>query len=267
MYADDLQIYSFSAKNDSSVLLDRINTDLALIFAWSKSNGMLLNASKSFALPLCRGQLPEFGHVYLGHDIVCQVSQVINLGFTFDVKMSWEAHVNTMCGKIIGALRSLRPSYFLPISLKIMLFKSLILPFFNYGDIILLMTSQESKEKLRKALNMCIRFVYNLSMRDHVSHLQASLIGCPFDKYYDFRSNLYMYRLINNCEPLYLFENLISSSRSQVNRYIPHTNRSSFFNSSFFVRGILLWNSLPFWLRNSRSFFTFRKELKIYYNS
>ena len=267
MYADDIQLYNFSCKNESSLLMGQINTDLASILAWSKSNGMFLNASKSFTLPLCRGQLPEIGQIFLGQDIVKQVNQVQNLGFTFDIKMSWVAHVNAMCGKITAALRSLRPSFFLPISTKLMLFKSLILPFFNYGDIILLMMSQESKNLLRKTLNMCVRFIYGLNSGDHVSHLHSTLLGCPFDKYYEFRSNLFMYRLTKNCEPAYLYDHLCSSSRTQVNRFIPHINRTSFFNASFFVRGISIWNSLPYGLRNSRNFESFRRELKIFYNS
>ena len=181
--------------------------------------------------------------------------------------MSWVAHVNAMCGKITAALRSLRPLFFLPISTKLMLFKSLILPFFNYGDIILLMMSQESKHLLRKTLNMCVRFIYGLNSGDHVSHLHSTLLGCPFDKYYEFRSNLFMYRLTKNCEPAYLYDHLCSSSRTQVNRFIPHINRTSFFNASFFVRGISIWNSLPYGLRNSRNFESFRRELKIFYNS
>ena len=227
---------------------------------------MLLNASKSYTLPLCRGQLIEHGQLFLGDDIINEVNTVKNLCFIFDIRMTWDAQVISMCGKIIGALRSLRPSYFLPVDTKIMLFKSLILPFFNYGDIILLMISQESKNKLRKVLNMCVRFIYNLSTRDHVSHLHSNLLGCPFDRYYEYRSNLFMYRLTRNCEPGYLYENLNSSGRV-VNRFIPHLNRTSFFNSSFFVRGVSVWNSLPVGLRNSRSFLAFRKELKIFYNS
>ena len=129
------------------------------------------------------------------------------------------------------------------------------------------MMSQESKNQLKKTLNMCVRFVYNLGLRDHVSHLHFFLLGCPFEKYYEYRSNLFMYRLIKNCEPGYLFENLNSSSRGQANRFIPHINRTSLFNSTFFVRGVSVWNSLPVGLRNSRSFMVFRRDLKIFYNS
>ena len=265
MYADDLQIYNFSDRCDNTRLLGEINSDLSSVLHWSKENGMLLNAKKSFALPLNRGAPLNLGQLFLGTETISYVDKTKNLGFIFDYKMSWDHHVAHMCSCIRNALRNLRPSYCLASSLKLKLFKSLVLPFFNYGDVILLMISERSRIELKKSLNMCIRFVFNLGPYDRVSHLQKEMLGCSFDFYYEYRSNIFMYKLIKNQSPTYLFENLVSGQRNL--RFIPHQNRTSFYNKSFFVRGISIWNSLPLRIRESRSLSIFCKELKVYYNS
>ena len=267
MYADDLQVYHFSDRENLSLLSAQINDDLSRIYTWSKNNGMLLNASKSYALPLSLSNPPVISQLWIGNDTIQFVNEIKNLGFVFDTKLSWDNHVRYICGCIKNCLRKLRPAYFFRVTLKLKLFKSLILPYFNYGDIILSMMSESSKRDLRKTLNMCIRFVYNLKYDEPVSHLQVNLLGCPFKSYYDFRSNIFFFRLIKSQSPAYLFENLYLSNRPQEHRYLTPRNRTALFNRSFFVHGVSVWNSLPRVLKEARTLAVFRRELKIHYNS
>ena len=129
------------------------------------------------------------------------------------------------------------------------------------------MASEESLGQLRRALHACVRFVYGLGPRDHVSHLQHALLGCPLSRFYEYRSNVFMYRLLRNRAPEHLYRQLIWSGRAHTLRLIPHRNRTTLFNRTFFVRGVLLWNSLPLRIRSSVSLSVFQRELKALDNS
>ena len=115
----------------------------------------------------------------------------------------------------------------------------------------------------------CIRFIYNLKLGDHVTHLKWELIGCPFSdcEYYKFRSNMFIKKLLITQEPGYLYEKLAFSNSSRTNRLIIPRSRTSFYNSSFFVQGVSIYNSLPNTIKVATSLVVFRRECLKFYNS
>ena len=268
MFADDIQIYCSANKTDVTVLCNQINTDLSSILQWSLANGLPLNVSKTNALFISRSSESSGSlNLNLGNEVINVVTSVSNLGFSFEKNLSWDSQVTATCGKIYGALRTLRRFSSLSQKMKLNLFKSLVLPFFNYGDVLFLSISEANKTKLNTALNDCIRFIYNLKLGDHVTHLQRELIGCPFSEYYKFRSNMFIKKLLITQEPGYLYEKLDFSNSSRTNRLIIPRNRTSFYNSSFFVQGVSIYNSLPNTIKEATSLVVFRKECLKFYNS
>ena len=268
MYADDIQIYHSGKGENISDLCEEINRDLSSILNWSENNALHLNASKTKAMLIQKSNLiPVIASLFVGSSQVEIVSSCTNLGFVFDSNMSWDNQVSATCGKIYGTLRALRRFHNLSQGMKLKLFKSLILPHFNYGDILMLSISETNRVKLNVALNDCIRFIYNLRLGDHVTHLQKNLIGCPFLNYFKYRSVLFMHKLILTREPGYLYDRLNISSFSRTCRLIVPINRTALYNASFFVRGVSVYNSLPSSLKAITSLSCFGKRCLIYFNS
>ena len=114
--------------------------------------------------------------------------------------------------------------------------------------------------RLKKALNDCVRFVYNLKLGDHVSHLQKNLLGCPILRYYDFRAVVFIHRLLLTRCPEYLYEKLTISESSRTRRLITPRNRTAFYNDALFVRGVRTYNSLPNEIKSIDSLNGFKKE-------
>ena len=268
LYADDLQVYHSSHFSKSLVLCDELNKDLSAIFTWSQVNGLSLNIDKTQAILISRtNSYFETRPLKLAGCTVRLAQSVVNLGFIIDKSLKWDKHVANLCGKVTGALQSLRRFHYLSQNMKLRLFKSLILPFFNYGDVLLFSMTSESRQRINKALNDCVRFVYNLRLGDHVTHLQASLIGCPMNKYYDYRAVVFIHRLISTRCPEYLHSRLRISISTRTRRLIPPINRTSFYNDSFFVRGVCIYNSIPNNIKAIVSLDSFRAECLRYFNS
>lgn len=109
--------------------------------------------------------------------------------------------------------------------IKLKLFKSLVLPHFIYGAEFLLNASARSIDRLRVALNSCVRYVFNLSRFSSVRHLQNQLLGCSLKDFLKMRTVLTVFKIINFSSPNYLYEKLqlFRSSRAR-NLIIPRYN-------------------------------------------
>jgi hypothetical protein len=267
VFADDLQFYASARSSEFSGLVDLVNSNLRLVDQWASENGLLLNASKSKAMLVSRTPSVYRGvRLLLGGDTVQVEEKLTNLGFVLNERLTWCDLVSSVIGKVYGVLQSLRKSSYLPTDLKLRLFKSLILPFFNYSAVFLLSMSESSRCRLGVCLNNCVRFVYNLRLGQHVTGFQSSLLGVPFSRYFEYRSVIFVHKLLLTREPAYLYGKL-RLSVNQPLRLIPSQNRTAHYNSSFFVRGVSLYNAVPLRIRRLTSMASFVRECREHFNS
>ena len=174
------------------------------------------------------------------------VDKVNNLGVIFTRQLKWDAYINAQCGKIYGALKRLNlVTKHLHITTKLRLFKSLILPHFIYGDSLFANSAVGVLNKLRMALNACVRYVYNLPRYSHVSHHHAALLGCSFSHFHEYRSCLSIFKINMTKKPAYLFSNLTPVRNLRTRNFSVPRHRTCDYGSALFVRGIVHWNSLP----------------------
>lgn len=182
IYADDVQLYVRRYGPSTRELVRMINSDLQAVEDWSRRNSLYLNPAKSKAIYVTGNQrrassFPVSPVVMNGQFIEWSES-ASNLGFIFQSNLQWDALVAQQCGKIYASLRTLyNCTLAAPTATKLKLFKSLILPHFLFGDVLHVHPSANSFERLRVALNCCVRYVFGLHRLDPVSHLQQNLIG------------------------------------------------------------------------------------------
>ena len=191
-----------------------------------------------------------------------------NLGVFFDSRLSWDVHASHVCSRIYGALRAIRNVCdAVPINAKLQLMKSIIVPILTYCDGVYSNCSVFSMNKLKVAVNDCLRFVYSLQRGSHITPYQKYLLGCDFDSFYDIRLLQLIHSIVYNRSPTYLREKLIAghSNRSNVfrlpNRVLTH------YSDSGLVRGTALWNCLPSNIKNVSSKGQFRLRCREFINS
>ena len=234
MFADDVQVYLASNRLSVSQMAQFLNEDLARIYDWSCSNLLPINSSKTKVMLFARNnsnfQQPL---ILLGQNILEYVIKYPSLGFILQNDLEWDSHVNAQCRKIYNGLRTLKLSAsMLPTNVKLKLFKSLLLPHFMYGDILLLNASVAALNKLRVALNACVRFVFKLNRYSRVTHLQQELLGCSFNEFFKCRSCLNMFKIVNFSTPSYLADKIqFARSNRTRNIIIPRHSTSHYGNS------------------------------------
>lgn len=269
LFADDVQIYITSTALSSDELAAMLNEDLSRVLEWSTSNLLPVNPAKTKAMLMSRNrEVNQRPIILFGNSIIEYVDNVTTLGFVLQSNLEWEGHINAQCSKIYRGLRVLRiTSNTLPISVKLKLFKSLLLPHFVYGDVLLLNASAIAMDRLRKALNSCVRYVFNLSRFSRVSHLQSHLLGCRFQDFHKIRSCSMLFKLLTKRSPKYLYTKLHSFQNSRNRNFLLPRFCTSHYRNTLFVQGIVFWNHLPSVLKNMISVSGFRQECAALFNS
>lgn len=261
MFADDVQLYYFSTNMDPNSMARLINADLRNVARWSATNLLPINSSKTKAMFISRRLVPPvLPRLFINNDEIDYIDKATNLGIIFQRNLEWDAQINSLCGKIYAGLRHLRlTAGMLPVSTKIRLFKSLLLPYLTYGSELILNASAAAFDRLRVSLNQCIRWVFNLTRYSSVSHLQRQLLGCSFQNFFKLRSCLTFFRIIHQ-GPQYLREKLQIFQSTRVQHFVLPQHRSSHFGNSFFVRAAVLWNQLPARIKAIHTIARFHRE-------
>ena len=138
LYADDTVLY-YSSKSVSD-LEHHINADLGTVSEWFSRNLLTLNISKCnfviFGSPQKLNRIQGISVKVEGTSIE-RTQSFKYLGVTLQQSMSWADHVDAISMKInqrIGLIRRIRN--LLLLQARVALYNALILPLFDYGDVI-----------------------------------------------------------------------------------------------------------------------------------
>ena len=138
LYADDTVVY-YSSKSVSD-LEHHINADLRTVSEWFSRNLLTLNISKcKFVIFGSPQKLNRIQNILVKVEDTCieRTQSFKYLGVTLNQSMSWTDHVDAISTKInqrIGLIRRIRDV--LPLQVRVTLYNTLILPLFDYGDVI-----------------------------------------------------------------------------------------------------------------------------------
>lgn len=273
VYADDVELYIGRLGPCAYDLVRMVNADLERVADWSRRNNLQVNPAKSKALFITSRRrnaeviTSSVPRIVMDGQNIDWSENASNLGYIFQSDLQWDRLIDQQCGKIYASLRTLYCcTSAAPPDTKLKLFKSLILPHFMFGDILHVRPSASSFNRLRVALNCCVRYVYGLNRYDHVSHLQRNLIGCPFEAFYAHRSCVFLRSLQMTRTPATLYGRLIQCRGLRLQNLIIPANNTACYGNSLFVRGVVNWNRLPPTIKRSSSEAFFKRGCIDFWN-
>ena len=101
-------------KSQIQTVVARMENVLASLDIWFRANGLKVNATKTQLMLLGSPQnlrtLPDIKVTFREHDLH-PISEVKNLGLTFDRSLTWTAHISNItknCFGVLGGLSHLR---------------------------------------------------------------------------------------------------------------------------------------------------------------
>ena len=268
LFADDTSLFSVVKNVDVSNI--DLNNDLKKIgeqaFRW-KMNFNLDPTKETQELVFSRKvQTNNPPPLFFNENVVPQTTLQEHLGMFLDSKLNFNEHLKTIfqkTNKTIGLLRKLQ-TLLLRASL-ITIYKSLIRPHLDYGDMIydqnFNMPFQQKLETIRYYAALAITSAIRGSSREKL-YQELSLATlqqrrwyiklCCFYKILKLQSREYLYSII-------AIHNM-SYRKRQCNKILAINVKHDFFKDTFFPSTIIEWNKLDWTIKNSESVETFKKE-------
>lgn len=250
VYADDVQFLCYANKQFLDVLEEGVNFIIKEVLDWASVNGFSVNPRKTKVMGF--GFATDDVTVTLDDSRVDFVDRMKCLGVVIDNNLCFSSHINSLSSKISFLLRRLYSlDLYLPLSIKVLVAKSLLMPHILYCVEVFSGTTNGEFERLSKIFNRIVRYVYGVRLRVHITPYVIRFIGSSFRNYVDSRILLFFYKIIVNGFPEYLINNFHFSQHVRNQQLIYPSCHATIFDRSFQRRLPRLWNHLP---RNLRCF-------------
>ena len=167
LYADDTVIYAEGGNSQEAI--DKLQPSLVQFTDWCKANKLSLNATKTKLMVF--GTRPK---VKKAKEAVVRIEnlplQMVPtykyLGITLDSTLSFNYHVRSLAATVAykaNLLAKIRKYLNEDVAMKI--FKSMIIPYFDYGDVIYNSAGQEGLDKLQRLQNRCLKICKGFNKR------------------------------------------------------------------------------------------------------
>ena len=280
LYADDAQIYVAFEKLDMLSTVTDIEHCLREIKFWMSHNFLKINEDKTKLLLISSKQ--DNRHVFtdlcisFSGNIIVPSLDAVNLGVTFDSKMTMAPYINSIVSKGYWQLSNFwQTADKLTYELKLQLVTSYILPLIDYCNITFIAASKSNVNKLQKLLNSAIRFIFNMKGRRYrhsITPYMKKAHILPVECRIKYKVALTVYKCFHDLAPTYLQQLLVpaitySHLRSandvfSLQTVIPQTRHGE---TSFSCIAPIVWNVLPHDIKLSPTLDIFKKRLKSFY--
>ena len=188
--------------------------------------------------------------------------------------------INKVCSQGYGILKNLWriSKKVTDKELRTQLVHSGILSRVNYCNALYTLLPNIRTKKLQKLVNSATRFIFNITGKNRFNHITPylqKLHFLPVNYRTNFKICLMVYKCIHSNSPEYLKE-LIKLRKPILERTLRKDNdnllltyktpeKQEYKNRSFSQIAPQLWNKLPFYIRNSVSEESFKKNLKSHF--
>ena len=189
------------------------------------------------------------------------VSYYKYFGMTLDSSLSFNKHVNNVIQSAahkMYMLGKIRP--YITNNACIQIYKSMILPYIDYGDIIYASTNQLNLRKIQSLQNRCLKICLGLRHTTPTQNLSSSAQVAHLNKRRTAHLRNYMFKNKTNDE---LIDSRPILTRARDGPIFKMTKPNlEIYKGSCLYRGVIEWNSLPVQIRNIDSFNTFKSIQK-----
>ena len=252
-YADDTQLLVFDKNLEN--LKNKVENVIEVAQNWYNKNGMKNNSSKSEILVISTKKTDKILIEVLENNnkkIVKSKNWIKVLGVYIDHLLSWSKQIGIVKKNATNIIRRIhRINKFLPIKLKLTLYNTLIVPIFNYADVIWGGCYKKQAKRLQVSQNFAVRSMLGKSKYDSGREALRELNMLNLEQRRVVHESVFAHKglignlpiNIQNRYKLYLPK--MSTRRSKYQKFnIPQHNLSKFKKSPIY-RTIKSWNKAP----------------------
>ena len=263
MYADDTVLYQSGINGETAA--GKLQQSVNLFAGWCEKNSLTINTSKTKVMAFGSRKKVKNAKkmvIKLGAERLKLVPSYKYLGMILDSTLNYNLHVSQVMRTVLHKLLLLsKIKRYLKDDAALCIYKSMLLPYFDYADVIFDRALHKDKEKLQRLQSKCLKVCMgkNRRFRTDVIHKLANV---PFLK--DRRAAHvlnFMYirkgnvRLLNNRE--------IRTRAHDAPLFEVSIPRCKSFKCSIGYFGAVSWNNLSPDVRNTPNYLAFKHVQKL----
>ena len=269
LFADDNKLFKIIFNDEDTVLLQK---DIDSMFSWTLNSLLLFHPNKCFTMHISSKLNETITHAYtMNNRILENKSELKDLGILIDEHLKFSNHIAEKVNKanqIMGLIR--RTFVHLDMYNFNLLYKSLVRPHLEYGNIIWSPFLKSDINLLENTQRRATRFIPNINKLSY--HERLEKLDLPTLSYRRFRGSMIeTFKILHgyyddNCvSSLFTFKSRITRGHklSLRTRQCKTNVRRNFFT----VRVTNLWNSLLGYVVKSPSDNSFQNRLNKYCRS
>lgn len=264
LYADDAVLYS-SDKNPEAAAA-KLQIDINKLVTWTKVNHLTINTKKTKIMYF--GTLPALNKVDLernitmGNEILANVQVFKYLGVILDGELKFDLYIKDLKKRVGHKILQLsRIRKYMTTKQAVQIYKSKIIPFFDYGDILYHNTCDTLTRKLQRLQNRALK----ICLRLHPQTPTATVhIIAKFNYLEDRRTSHLLKYAYKKCQ---VRENRIAPNRATranlgpLLKYVRAKKQIARRSVEFKAESI--WNKLPPAKRLLEDYTSFCNDLKV----
>ena len=264
LFADDTSMSNSHTNPEHRAKV--LNSDLLKVELWSKNWKVKFNDTKTELMNFNRDNLPN-PNLYFSQTLLLESTQHKHLGLILQNNCKWREHVNYIIKKVsplINCLKSLK--YRLTRKPLETMYKSFILPIFDYSDILWDNCTAEETNQLESLQLQGLRIITGLIKGTSHALIYKESGICSLKKRRERHKLIAYHKIVNGNAPQYLID-LLPPLVADINPYHrrrplersvpPH--KTEIYRTSFFPSTTHLWNNLPEHIQSSTSLSAFKR--------
>ena len=266
-YADDTVLYT--NKKNLPTACKHLQNDLDNLLSWCDENGIYINTCKTKLMfygsktALNKSILPKV-HIH-GNELE-RVTKYSYLGVLMDEQLTFELHANSTISKVSNKmyqLKRMRP--FLTRKAALLVYKNMILPILEYGDIVMDSASKLIKKRLQTLQNKALRCALEVdkATSSSVIHREAKLSKLKTRRKQHLLLHMYQVSHTSNfqlwkAQAAYSVHTR-SSKKKMITLKKPNNEK---YKKSISYQGPKQWNKLPTHLQKLDNYYDFKSQLQ-----
>ena len=227
--------------------------ELLIVKKWLDLNKLSLNIEKTQYLVFDNVSENEF--ILVNDILIYECKQTKYLGLIVDNKLSFAGHIEYMKKKIVKRINAMYKSKsFLPLHYRKMFANALVLPVFDYLDIIYNKACKSRLLDLDILYKKVAKIALDLPQRESSIKVYKEMAWLPLHLRRQLHLSTYMCRVMIDIGPPKIrnkFTYITGNNRSANNSNL-FINRSKC-NKEFYYLGAKAWNSVPLHIRENTS--------------
>ncbi|XP_046973307.1 uncharacterized protein LOC124539974 [Vanessa cardui] len=267
LYADDTCLFYF--EDSIEILLAKAQNDLDKLHEWFQYNLLTINIEKtSFMLFHAKNKkIPKFNPIMINNQTIKQSNEEKYLGLILDPKLTWQAHLDYLQGKInslTGAIR--RSSRCIPHKIRIIIYNSLVKSLLEYLVEIWGSAYKTNIKDLQISQNKLLKSLFHLDYHMSTKELYKRTNVLSINQLYKFKTCILIRKILTktiHTQITFRTKTYKHYTRNKHKLELPKT-RTKYGIKSLQFEGAKLYNSLPNEIFNEKSFTIFKKKLLSY---